>query len=59
MPYANNHGVKIYYEVEGEGPPLVLAHGGTQNLNLWEQWASLKLLKDPSNSYSLTSVAMV
>ncbi len=35
MPYANNNGVKIYYEVEGQGPPLVLAHGGTQNLNLW------------------------
>ena len=27
MPYADNQGVRIYYEVEGEGPPLVLAHG--------------------------------
>jgi pimeloyl-ACP methyl ester carboxylesterase len=26
MPYANNNGVKIHYEVEGERPPLVLAH---------------------------------
>ena len=24
MPYANSDGVRIYYEVEGEGPPLVL-----------------------------------
>ena len=24
MPYANNNGVKIYYEVDGEGPPLVM-----------------------------------
>jgi len=28
MPYANNQGVRIHYEVEGTGPPLVLQHGG-------------------------------
>ena len=22
MPYANNNGVRIHYQVEGEGPPL-------------------------------------
>jgi hypothetical protein len=27
MPHASNLGVKIHYEVEGSGPPLVLAHG--------------------------------
>jgi pimeloyl-ACP methyl ester carboxylesterase len=27
MPYANNEGVQIHYEVEGNGPPLVLLHG--------------------------------
>ena len=27
MPYANSKGVRVYYEVEGKGPPLVLAHG--------------------------------
>lgn len=27
MPYANNGDVRIYYEIEGLGPPLVLAHG--------------------------------
>ena len=27
MPYAINSGVRIHYEVEGEGPPLVLHHG--------------------------------
>ena len=26
MPFASNHGVKIYYEVYGEGPPMVLVH---------------------------------
>src|SRR4029077_10129405 len=24
MPYADNHGVHVHFEVEGEGPPLVL-----------------------------------
>jgi pimeloyl-ACP methyl ester carboxylesterase len=37
MPYANNNGVKIYYEVEGEGPSLMLAHGATDNLNMWQR----------------------
>jgi pimeloyl-ACP methyl ester carboxylesterase len=27
MPYAINQGVRIHFEVEGEGPPLVLHHG--------------------------------
>ncbi len=27
MPFFNNQGVKIYYEVEGEGPPVVMIHG--------------------------------
>jgi hypothetical protein len=35
LPYANNNGVKIYYEVEGEGPPLVLGHGLSGTLNHW------------------------
>jgi pimeloyl-ACP methyl ester carboxylesterase len=37
MPYANNNGVKIYYEVEGEGPPLVLAHGAGSDLGGWQR----------------------
>jgi hypothetical protein len=27
MPIANNQGVRVHYEVESEGPPLVLQHG--------------------------------
>lgn len=32
MPYANNQGVRIYYEVEGQGTPILM-HGLTGNLN--------------------------
>ena len=35
MPYANNHSVRIHYQVEGEGPPLVLQHGFTSSLQNW------------------------
>jgi pimeloyl-ACP methyl ester carboxylesterase len=37
MPYANNEGVRIRYEVEGYGPPLVLLHGLTRYLELWHE----------------------
>jgi pimeloyl-ACP methyl ester carboxylesterase len=30
MPFAVNRGVRIHYEVEGSGPPLVLHHGYQQ-----------------------------
>ena len=33
MPYAENQGVRIYYGVEGEGPPLVPQHGRAGSLN--------------------------
>ena len=26
MPFADNRGVRIYYECYGDGPPLVLVH---------------------------------
>lgn len=39
MPYADSHGVRIYYEVEGsaDGPPLVLQHGLTGYLESWRE----------------------
>ena len=36
MPYALNGGVKIHYEVRGEGLPIVLHIGGLGNLSVWE-----------------------
>ena len=35
MPYADNHGIRIHYQVEGEGPPLVLHHGLSGTLEHW------------------------
>ena len=45
MPYANNNGVKIYYEVEGEGPPLVLAHAIMSSLTDWRTFGYADALK--------------
>ena len=35
MPYANSQGIRIHYQVDGEGPPLVLQHGFTSSLKSW------------------------
>jgi pimeloyl-ACP methyl ester carboxylesterase len=32
--YADVHGLHMYYEVQGEGSPLVLLHGGVQSIDL-------------------------
>jgi len=37
MPYADNDGVRIYYEVEGDGPPLVLHTGFMGRLQNWRR----------------------
>lgn len=37
MPYAENDGVRLYYEVEGNGPPLMLHIGGFGRLQDWRR----------------------
>jgi pimeloyl-ACP methyl ester carboxylesterase len=37
MPYADNQGIRIHYQVEGKGPPLVLQHGLCGSLEMWRQ----------------------
>jgi len=45
MPYANNNGVKIHYEVEGSGPPLILQHGFSDSLESWYDLGYVEALK--------------
>jgi pimeloyl-ACP methyl ester carboxylesterase len=35
VPYADNAGVRVHYQIEGTGPALVLQHGFTQCLEDW------------------------
>jgi pimeloyl-ACP methyl ester carboxylesterase len=46
MPYVTNQGIGIYYEVEGSGPPLVLAHGISGSLEDWREVGWVEALRD-------------
>jgi pimeloyl-ACP methyl ester carboxylesterase len=35
MPYSKSNGVKIWYEVKGDGPPLILVHANPFDHDLW------------------------
>jgi pimeloyl-ACP methyl ester carboxylesterase len=35
--YANVHGLRMYHEVRGQGPALVLLHGGTGWIEFWPE----------------------
>lgn len=42
MAFAKINGIDLYYEVHGEGPPLVLSHGiGSNHLHWWQQVPAL------------------
>jgi len=45
MPYATNEGIRIHYEVDGDGPPLVLQHGFTGKVKNWELAGYVDALK--------------
>jgi len=36
MPTIDRNGVKIYYEVHGDGPPLILTHGYSSTSAMWQ-----------------------
>ena len=50
MPYVNNNGVKIHYEVDGQGPPIVLIHGLMGRL---ENWRDLGYNDELKKDYTL------
>ena len=35
MPYSNVLNMRIYYEMEGDGPPMVVVHGAAQDTMSW------------------------
>jgi pimeloyl-ACP methyl ester carboxylesterase len=46
MPYVLNQETRIYYEVEGLGKPLVLAHGISASLEDWREVGWVEALRD-------------
>ncbi|MFX1345421.1 MAG: alpha/beta fold hydrolase [Promethearchaeota archaeon] len=47
MPEFINDGIKIYYEIEGTGPPVLLIHGFASSMELnWKQRGWIEALKD-------------
>jgi pimeloyl-ACP methyl ester carboxylesterase len=47
MPFADNDGVRIFYELEGDGHPLILHHGLTDTHENWSKRAYyVGVLKD-------------
>jgi pimeloyl-ACP methyl ester carboxylesterase len=45
MPYVSNGSVRIHYQVEGEGPALVLQHGFTESLLDWYEAGYVEALR--------------
>ena len=45
MPYADNGSVRIHYQLEGEGPALVLQHGFTESLVDWYKSGYVQVLR--------------
>ena len=45
MPYVRNGDIRIHYQVEGSGQPLVLQHGFTDSLTSWYDFGYVAPLK--------------
>lgn len=46
MPFVNNQGIAIHYEVEGQGPPLVMQYGQYFPLEIWYELNYVDALRD-------------
>jgi pimeloyl-ACP methyl ester carboxylesterase len=45
MAFANSNGVRIHYEVEGDGLPLVIQHGYSDSIKTWYELGYVDALK--------------
>jgi pimeloyl-ACP methyl ester carboxylesterase len=45
MPYVDNAGIRIHYEIDGDGSPLVLQHGFTQSIEDWSECGYVDALR--------------
>ena len=46
MPFADNQGVRIHYQLEGQGPPLALLHGFSMTSEDWREYGYVAKLRD-------------
>lgn len=46
MSFISNDNIRIHYEVEGSGPPLVLQHGLSDSIASWYEFGYVERLKD-------------
>ena len=46
MPSVDNQGIEIYYEVCGQGDPLLLVHGAFVNGKWWRDTGFVRFMKD-------------
>lgn len=53
MPYLENQGIKIHYQVRGQGDPLLLVHGAFVS---WKWWRDTGFLRSMRDSYRLIMI---
>ena len=46
MPYVNNDGIRIYFEITGSGAPLILQHGLSDSIAGWRESGLVEWLQD-------------
>lgn len=46
MPFTNNHGIRIHYETEGTGPPVLLQYGQYFPLDIWYELGYVRALQN-------------
>jgi pimeloyl-ACP methyl ester carboxylesterase len=45
MPYATNQGIRVHYQTEGSGPPLVMQHGSSTSGEDWRDFGYAEVLR--------------